>query len=163
MKPASLSENIVAQARVQRRCHPTTREKLPSYRKITSGRLGRVLLGGTSLPRPRGKRPGQVKGKYPTADKTDKNVYGYIGKLTELHPDMVLAIPFSRRFSNPSPSRRGPWSRASTPTRPTTTSPADVVLGGSVSRLYIILYLSAFPRSAMCIRKARKKPATKAK
>lgn len=39
-------------------------------------------------------RPVQVKGKYPTAVKTDKVVYGYVGKLTELHPDMVLAIPF---------------------------------------------------------------------
>jgi hypothetical protein len=39
-------------------------------------------------------RPVQVKGKYPTADKTDKAVYGYVGDLTESHPDMVLAIPF---------------------------------------------------------------------
>ncbi len=45
-------------------------------------------------------RPVQVKGKYPTAVKGDKAVYGYIGKLTELHPDMVLAIPF---FSATSP------------------------------------------------------------
>jgi hypothetical protein len=39
-------------------------------------------------------RPVQVKGKYPTSEKGDKTVYGYIGKLTELHPEMVLAIPF---------------------------------------------------------------------
>lgn len=39
-------------------------------------------------------RPVQVKGKYPGTDKTDKTVYGYVGKLTQLHPDMVLAIPF---------------------------------------------------------------------
>jgi hypothetical protein len=39
-------------------------------------------------------RPVQVKGKYPTAAKGDKAVYGYIGELTELHRDMVLAIPF---------------------------------------------------------------------
>lgn len=39
-------------------------------------------------------RPVQVKGKYPTEEKTDKAVYGYIGGLTELHPDMVLAIPY---------------------------------------------------------------------
>jgi hypothetical protein len=45
-------------------------------------------------------RPVQVKGKYPTAEKGDKTVYGYIGKLSELHPDMVLAIPF---FSASSP------------------------------------------------------------
>jgi hypothetical protein len=41
-------------------------------------------------------RPVQVKGKYPDPDKTDKTVYGYVGKLTQLHPDMVLAIPFFR-------------------------------------------------------------------
>lgn len=45
-------------------------------------------------------RPVQVKGKYPTSEKSDKAVYGYIGKLTELHPEMVLAIPF---FSSASP------------------------------------------------------------
>jgi hypothetical protein len=45
-------------------------------------------------------RPVQVKGKFPTADKTDKAVYGYIGDLSELHPHMVLAIPF---FSPASP------------------------------------------------------------
>jgi hypothetical protein len=39
-------------------------------------------------------RPVQVKGKYPELDKTDKGIYGYIGKLTALHPDMVLAIPY---------------------------------------------------------------------
>jgi hypothetical protein len=45
-------------------------------------------------------RPVQVKGKYPSSGKGDKNVYGYIGDLTELHPEMVLAIPF---FSPRSP------------------------------------------------------------
>jgi hypothetical protein len=39
-------------------------------------------------------RPVQVKGKYPTAEKSDRGVYGYIGGLTELHPEMVLAIPY---------------------------------------------------------------------
>jgi hypothetical protein len=38
-------------------------------------------------------RPVQVKGKYPTDEKGDQVVYGYIGKL-EIHPEMVLAIPF---------------------------------------------------------------------
>jgi hypothetical protein len=42
-------------------------------------------------------RPVQVKGKYPTEEKGDKPVYGYIGKLTQLHPEMVLAIPFFSR------------------------------------------------------------------
>src|SRR5712692_4000475 len=45
-------------------------------------------------------RPVQLKGKYPTPEKVDKDVYGYIGDLTELHPEMVLAIPF---FSSASP------------------------------------------------------------
>ena len=39
-------------------------------------------------------RPVQVKGKYPGQGKTDKTVYGYIGKLSQLHHDMVLAIAF---------------------------------------------------------------------
>jgi hypothetical protein len=39
-------------------------------------------------------RPVQVKGKYPTRDKTAKSRYGYRGKLTALHPEMVLAMPF---------------------------------------------------------------------
>ncbi|NMG32060.1 hypothetical protein [Aromatoleum evansii] len=39
-------------------------------------------------------RPIQVKGKYPTETKTDKQNYGYDGKLTQVHPEMVLAIPF---------------------------------------------------------------------
>lgn len=39
-------------------------------------------------------RPVQVKGKYPTEGKGDKTVYGYIGRLTQTHPEMVLAIPF---------------------------------------------------------------------
>src|SRR5437899_7205781 len=46
-------------------------------------------------------RPIQVKGKYPTAVKTNKTVYGYVGRLTQLHPDMILAIPF---FSLTSPT-----------------------------------------------------------
>jgi hypothetical protein len=39
-------------------------------------------------------RPVQVKGKYPETEKLDKPVYGYIGKLTQTHPEMVLAIPY---------------------------------------------------------------------
>jgi hypothetical protein len=39
-------------------------------------------------------RPVQVKGKYPTEAKTDKRYYGYEGELSQLHPEMVLAIPF---------------------------------------------------------------------
>lgn len=45
--------------------------------------------GGTELI-----RPVQVKGKYPTAAKGNKAVYGYVGKMNQLHREMVLAIPF---------------------------------------------------------------------
>ncbi len=39
-------------------------------------------------------RPVQVKGKYPAHDKGDKAAYGYIGQLSLLHVEMVLAIPY---------------------------------------------------------------------
>ena len=39
-------------------------------------------------------RPVQVKGKYPEKSKTDKRTYGYKGKLTAIHKNMILAIPF---------------------------------------------------------------------
>jgi hypothetical protein len=49
-------------------------------------------------------RPVQVKGKYPTRDKGAKAVYGYVGKLTELHPEMVLAIPFFHHGKKETPT-----------------------------------------------------------
>ena len=39
-------------------------------------------------------RPVQVKGKYPQEKKGNIGFYGYVGKITALHPDMVLAIPY---------------------------------------------------------------------
>ena len=39
-------------------------------------------------------RPIQVKGKYPQDGKLKKPTYGYVGKLTATHPDMVLAVPY---------------------------------------------------------------------
>ncbi len=39
-------------------------------------------------------RPVQVKGKYPMEIKGKKVTYGYVGRLTQLHPEMVLAIPY---------------------------------------------------------------------
>lgn len=48
-------------------------------------------------------RPVQVKGKYPTEGKTDKARYGYVGKLTAFHQDMVLAIPLFAGMDDPSP------------------------------------------------------------
>jgi hypothetical protein len=49
-------------------------------------------------------RPVQVKGKYPTEGKGYKPTYGYVGDLTQLHPEMVLAIPYF------------PWSSREVPT-----------------------------------------------
>ncbi|HEY5175069.1 MAG TPA: hypothetical protein VII95_05835 [Terriglobales bacterium] len=48
-------------------------------------------------------RPVQVKGKYPTEDKGDQQLYGYVGKL-ELHPEMVLAIPFFSKSAEQIPA-----------------------------------------------------------
>jgi hypothetical protein len=48
-------------------------------------------------------RPVQVKGKYPTEEKGDKTVYGYVGKLTQTHPEMVLAIPYFSRSTSQAP------------------------------------------------------------
>jgi hypothetical protein len=49
-------------------------------------------------------RPVQVKGLYPTAAKTDKAGYGYIGKLTQLHDDMILVLPyFGTDHAGPAP------------------------------------------------------------
>lgn len=39
-------------------------------------------------------RPVQVKGKYATDAKTDKPTYGYVGRITAFHEDMILAIPY---------------------------------------------------------------------
>ncbi len=39
-------------------------------------------------------RPVQVKGKYPTGEKTNKPTYGFVGDLSQTHPEMVLAIPY---------------------------------------------------------------------
>jgi hypothetical protein len=48
-------------------------------------------------------RPVQVKGKYPTKGKSDKARYGYIGKVTAFHPDMVLALPMFVGLTDPAP------------------------------------------------------------
>jgi hypothetical protein len=54
----------------------------------------------------------QVKGKYPTEGKTNKPTYGYVGGLTQIHPEMVLAIPFFPIASQEVPSCVAylPWS-----------------------------------------------------
>ncbi|MBW4043806.1 MAG: DUF4365 domain-containing protein [Acidobacteria bacterium] len=38
-------------------------------------------------------RPVQVKGKFPETTTAVRKKYGYRGKLTAIHPDMVLVIP----------------------------------------------------------------------
>jgi hypothetical protein len=48
-------------------------------------------------------RPVQVKGKYATKAKRDWNYYGYIGRLSQIHPEMVLAIPFFSAGSSDAP------------------------------------------------------------
>jgi hypothetical protein len=48
-------------------------------------------------------RPVQVKGKYATIEKADRTGYGYIGKLTQVHPEMVLAIPYFSANKNDLP------------------------------------------------------------
>mgnify|MGYP006898472659 FL=1 len=48
-------------------------------------------------------RPVQVKGKYPTEGKTDKARYGYVGKLTAFHDDMVLAMPLFAGLGDAAP------------------------------------------------------------
>jgi hypothetical protein len=48
-------------------------------------------------------RPVQVKGKYATSDKTAKVTYGYVGRLSQTHPEMVLAIPFFSATSSDMP------------------------------------------------------------
>jgi predicted RNase H-like HicB family nuclease len=47
-------------------------------------------------------RPVQVKGKYPTLGKLDKATYGFVGKLTQTHPEMILAVPYFEAGSIPS-------------------------------------------------------------
>lgn len=49
-------------------------------------------------------RPVQVKGKYASEVKTDKKVYGYVGKLTAFHNDMILAIPYFTSKTAAAPS-----------------------------------------------------------
>ena len=46
-------------------------------------------------------RPVQVKGLYPGEAKKNRSGYGYVGRLTQLHPDMALVLPYfsTNRYS----------------------------------------------------------------
>lgn len=48
-------------------------------------------------------RPVQVKGKYASDAKTRKARYGYVGRLTAFHDDMILAIPYFTSTSAAAP------------------------------------------------------------
>lgn len=58
-------------------------------------------------------RPVQVKGKYASQEKTNKKVYGYVGKLTAFHDDMILAIPYFTSTSANFPAHIAWMSRTS--------------------------------------------------
>lgn len=48
-------------------------------------------------------RPVQVKGKYASGSKTRKARYGYVGRVTAFHDDMILAMPFFTSTSAAAP------------------------------------------------------------
>jgi hypothetical protein len=60
------------------------------------GDRGFDFIVSLGLPDGQQLRPVQVKGKYPTGEKGDRDTYGYIGELSQQHTVMVLAIPFFR-------------------------------------------------------------------
>lgn len=60
--------------------------------------IGALAVGGEMIV-----RPVQVKGKYPTEGKADKARYGYVGKLTAFHDDMVLAVPLFASINDAAP------------------------------------------------------------
>src|SRR6266496_3091290 len=81
-------------------------------------------------------RPVQVKGKYPTDTKGDKTVYGYIGRLTQTHPEMVLAIPFfpKQRKATPNCVAYMPLSLVRTHQRGFRCQPASFRQGSAAAR-----------------------------
>lgn len=78
----------------------------------------------------------QVKGKYPTEDKGNKTTYGYVGKLNQIHPEMVLAIPYFA-ISTPGPAlfvAYMPFSRIKPHSKGYRCEPAGFKDGGPVRR-----------------------------
>ncbi len=87
-------------------------------------------------------RPVQVKGKYPTDFKTDKNVYGFIGNLTQTHPEMVLAIPYfsSRPSTKPIFVAYMPYSQIKKHARGCRCEPASFKNGAPIMRPYYVKF-----------------------
>ena len=80
-------------------------------------------------------RPVQVKGKYPEEGKTDKATYGYVGELSQMHPEMVLSIPFFRIGSSvPDSVAYLPMSLIRTHSRGVRCQPATFRSGAPVPR-----------------------------
>lgn len=80
-------------------------------------------------------RPVQVKGKYPRT-KASRVAYGYTGRLSQLHPEMVLVIPF---FDPTEPTRPAciaymPRSQIRPTKRGFRCQPAGLALGRSEPR-----------------------------
>lgn len=86
-------------------------------------------------------RPVQVKGKYPTDSKTDKVVYGYQGKLTQVHPEMILAIPyFSLDNTKPIFVAYMPYSQIKEHSRGFRCEPASFKNGIPIMRPYYVKF-----------------------
>jgi hypothetical protein len=68
------------------------------HRDVGFDMIATIIVDGRTLV-----RPVQVKGKYATEEKTRKQRYGYVGKLTAFHDDMILALPFFTSTSAAAP------------------------------------------------------------
>ena len=82
-------------------------------------------------------RPIQVKGLYPSPGKTRKDYYGYVGKLSQTHKDMALAIVyFDTEKASPSPKMIAwmPWTSIRKHSRGYKCQPARFVDGAAEPR-----------------------------
>ena len=81
-------------------------------------------------------RPVQVNGKYPEEGKKDFPVYGYVGKLNQIHPQMVLAIPYfaTASLSPPTLVAYMPFSKIKVHSRGYRSQPARFKNGVPIAR-----------------------------
>jgi hypothetical protein len=82
-------------------------------------------------------RPVQVKGKYPETRKTNKKYYGFSGKLSQVHNEMALVIPFfstDQSTSSPDLIAFMPYSQVKITTRGYKCAPASYQNGTAVER-----------------------------